>query len=84
MARQLRTMRERCPCQRLRVHVLAVEDAALPFVAREHHALVSARGFARGGVVRAHFRGGRGARGQQQDSERDCQQAQWVHGGPGV
>jgi hypothetical protein len=66
-------MRERCPCQRLRVHVLAVEDAALPFVAREHDTLVGARGFACGGVVRAHFRRGRGARGQQQHGKRGYQ-----------
>jgi hypothetical protein len=66
-------MSQRRTRQRLRFHVLAVEDAALLFVAREYDTLVGARGFACGGVVRAYFRGGRGTRGQQQDSERGYQ-----------
>jgi hypothetical protein len=62
--------------QRLRVHVLAAKDAALALIACEHDTLVSARGFARGGVVLLRvlprdYRGRSGARGEQQDSKRD-------------
>lgn len=41
--------------QSFRIHVRAIEEAALAFIAGQHHALVSIRGFAREGVIRACF-----------------------------